>query len=84
MHYGARMSGRQTLAHLDGNVNRFGHGERTVAHLLHQRLARVIRHYDEGAAFAGFLQAVDGADVGVVERRGGARFTQKPLSILAA
>ena len=67
MHHRARMSGRQALRHLDADVDSFSHRERTAANLAHQRFSRVIRHHDKGAAVAGFLQAVNHANVRVVE-----------------
>ena len=67
MHDRTRMSRRQALRHLDADVDGFGHRERTAAYLAHQRFPRVIRHHDEGAAVAGFLQAMNHANVGMVE-----------------
>ena len=51
--------------------------------LARQRFARVICHNDEGAAVVS-SSAVDDADVGMVERRGGAGFAKKTLFVFGA
>ena len=84
MHHRARMSRRQALPHLDRDVDRCRHGQRTTEHLSRQRFPDVVRHHDEGASVAGFLQSVDRANVGMVERRRRPRLAQKPLFVLAA
>jgi len=43
-----------------------------------QRLPFQVLHGDEGLAFM-LADFVDGADVGMIERRGGPRFTLKPF-----
>ena len=69
----------QSLRHLDADLYHFQNTERLGAGVdaMRQRLALIERHHDEGAAVGRFLDAVNDADVGMIERRGDARFLQE-------
>ena len=73
----------QALGHLDGDVDGFVKRQ-TFANFLRERLALVKGHHDEGAAVGGFFHAVNHADVGVIERGGGAGFLEELLFFFCA
>ena len=72
------VSNLERVADLDANVDDLVERQRAPFDLLVQALAFQQLHGDEVLAVA-FLDGIDGADVGVVERRGGARLLLEAL-----
>ena len=81
MHHGASMRFGKTTSHLDGNVNRFVRGKRGEGNLAGESLSLVIRHHNERTAVARLFNAVNDADIGMVERGSSSRFTQEAIFI---
>jgi hypothetical protein len=70
---------RQPVADLDGHVEGLLESQRTPRDRLPERLALVVGHHEIELAVGRLIDLVDGADIGMVERRGGPRLPQKPL-----
>ncbi len=70
------------IGDLNGQRQQFLHFHGLPAHFLRQRLALQQLHHDEVPAFV-LLDRVDGADVGVIQGRSGARLALKALKQLA-
>src|SRR5271156_4432051 len=75
---------RQAGAHLAGDVDGLARGKRSVADAICQRTALVEGHDDENGTIFSMLNAMDDADVGMVERGGGARLTQKRVHVMGS
>ncbi len=67
----------ETPRHLQGDVEHLVERQRAARDPLRQGLAAVVGHGDEDLAVLGLFDLMDGAQVRVIERRGGARFTEK-------
>ena len=74
MNNALRMRGSQAFAGLDGDVQRFVQLQGTLLDLLPHGQAFEIGHGQEGLAL-GFIDLVDGADIGVIEGGGGSRLS---------
>ena len=68
----------ETVGHLDGEAQQRPWLERPPAQVLAEGLAFEQLHRDEGPT-VNLADLVDGADVGVIERRGGLGFDAEPL-----
>lgn len=68
----------QGAGDLDGHPAGFSDRQRPARQSLLERLALVVGHDDVELAVV-LTDVVNGADVGIVESRGGARFAQKAL-----
>src|SRR5712692_9495030 len=77
-----RVSGLQGVGDLDTQLQQLAGREGLGGDAVLQRLPFQKLHDDEGPAFI-FADVVDGADVGVVEGGGGARFALEALERLA-
>ena len=64
---------------LGGDPDRFGRRQVPLGDPVLQAFARIAGHDDVKAAVLGLIDLVDGADVGVVEARRGARFVDETL-----
>jgi hypothetical protein len=64
-----RMGRGEASGDLAGDIGGLLDRERAGRDPIAEELALVIGHADERLAFVGFLEAVDGADVGMVQRR---------------
>ena len=69
----------QALADLRGDIEGLVQRQRPPLDPLLQRLALVVRHHEVELAVGRLVDLVDGADVGVVQRRGRLGFLQEPL-----
>ena len=69
MHDARAVGLRQPLADLRGDVDGVVQRQRSPLDPLLQRLARVVRHHEVELAVVRFVDLVDRADVGVVQRR---------------
>src|SRR6185295_17961431 len=70
---------------LPGDLDGLAEGERTALDAVAQRLALVERHGDEQRAVLGLADLVDGAEVRMVERRGGLGLADEaPLLLLGS
>jgi len=67
----------QSVACLQDDANSLLHRERTARDPILQRFAVIAGHREEDFAFRCFIDFVDGADVGVIQRRGGAGFVKE-------
>ncbi len=72
------MGGVAGVGNLDSAVEKKIQLEWTAGNALAKRLAFEELHSDEGASFV-LIDFVDGADVGMIERRGGAGFALEAL-----
>jgi len=80
----AGMGFGEAVGHLRNDADGFVDGKRTAADGLGEGGALVVGHDDEGLACGGFLDAVNDADVGMVERGCGAGFAEKALFVAVA
>ena len=76
------MARGQRVGHLDADVEDLFQIHRLAAHAVLQAHALQLLHHDEGMAVDVF-DVVDGADAGMVQLRGGARFPEKAVQRLA-
>ena len=75
---------RQAARHLDRDIDRLARRQRTAPNALGQSLAFVIGHDNEELPVGALFNAVDGADVRVVQPRSGASFPQETVLIRPA
>ena len=77
MNYTVGMRLAKTFGDLHPDVLDFGPGHRSAADARFQGLPFIACHHDEDLTVLGFLDAVDGPDVDVIQLGGGARFAQQ-------
>ena len=82
MHHAHAVRLRQAQRDLLGNVDCLLQRQRAALQADAQILARAKAHDDVELALGRLAKFVDGADVGVVEQRSGARFTLKARALL--
>ena len=84
MHDTVGMRVGESHSHLASNPDSFVDLERTIMNPLRQRRSLVERHHDERVPVLGLFDSVNDADVGMVERRCGACFTQEAFLVALA
>ena len=75
------MRGGETFGDLDGDVDGIRQRQRATANAIGEGLAFVVSHHDEDATVGGLFEAVNRADVRVVEGGGGTGLSQNPLAL---
>ncbi len=79
MHDPLTVGSRQRVSHLHDDLERLGRGQPLPLEPGRQRLPLDVLHDDEASVTVG-ADLVDGADVGMIERGGGARLAQERLA----
>ena len=80
VHDAAAVRRAERVRHLRGERERVADRERAAVERPGQRLPLDILHDDVAAAVLGDPGLVDGADAGMIQRRGGARLAQQPAA----
>ena len=76
-----RVGSAQTASNLNRQIESFAERQDAVRKLLRKRFALVILHDDEEVVVRGFFEAVNDADIGMIERRGGTGFAAEIVFI---
>src|SRR5690242_460043 len=76
-----RMSFGESARDLPGVVDALPRGKRTKLEFFRERGALVIAHDDEKLSIGRFFEAVNHADIGVIERGGGFSFLEEALRL---
>src|SRR5215470_4106446 len=77
----AGVSGGEAGADLNGQIDRFTQRQWTGVEFFQECLAFVIGHDDENLTIGAFVDAIDDADVGMVESGGGTGFAKESFAI---
>ncbi len=81
MHDRARVGRAEALRDLSRNLGRISDGHRAAQDSVRQGLALVVRHHDKDTPVGHLLEAVNHANIRMVERGRGARLAQHTLAV---